>query len=135
MRKTVYSSMNRAAGGHKRRPARWHLPVRPGPLVRSACDSQQRAYGQKMEPSLVPTEQLPEQLRKMTPEAREKHVRGLLQKREEIQKQIGELAKKREAYIEQEQKKRPDAADGAFDQAVRRTLRDQAKRKGIDVPK
>src|SRR5262249_53181552 len=83
----------------------------------------------------VPAAELPAELQKMTPEAREKHVRGLLQKREEIQKQIADLGKKREAYIEQEQKKRPDAADRAFDQAVRGALRDQAKRKGIDVPK
>jgi HD superfamily phosphodiesterase len=83
----------------------------------------------------IAREDLPEQLRKMTPEEREKHVRGLLEKREELQKQITELAKKREAFIQAEMKKRPSAADRAFDEAVRGALREQAKKKGIDIPK
>jgi hypothetical protein len=78
---------------------------------------------------------LPEALRKMTPEEREKHLRGLLAKRVELQKQITELARKREAYIEEERRKAPAAADKVFDEAVRGALREQAKKKGIEVPK
>ena len=71
----------------------------------------------------------------MTPEQREKHVRDLLGKREELEKQITELAQQREAYIEEELKKQPTPADRAFDDAVRGALRDQAKQKGIVIPK
>jgi len=83
----------------------------------------------------VPEAELPDQLQKMTPKAREKHVKKLSGEREEIQKKINELATKREAYIQAELKKRPSATDRAFDEAIRGALRDQAKTKGIDIPK
>jgi hypothetical protein len=83
----------------------------------------------------VPAQELPERLKRMTPEEREKHVRGLLVQREELQKQINELARQREAHLEAERKKNPNAADRAFDEAVRGALREQAKGKGIEVPR
>jgi hypothetical protein len=89
----------------------------------------------KLDVKKIPVEELPDELKKLTPEEREKHVRNLLVKREELQKQIGELAKKRESYIQDELKKRPSAADRAFDEAVRGALREQAKKKGIEIPK
>jgi hypothetical protein len=82
----------------------------------------------------VPVEELSEEMKKLTPTQREKHVRDLLARREELQKQIADLAKKREAYLEAERQKNPNAADKAFDAAVRGALRDQAKKKGIDIP-
>jgi hypothetical protein len=89
----------------------------------------------KFDVKKVPAADLPEALKKMTPEQREKHVRDLLAEREKLQKQIAELAKKREAYIEQERRKAPTAADKVFDEAVRGALREQAKKKGLDIPK
>jgi von Willebrand factor type A domain len=89
----------------------------------------------KFDVKKVAAEELTDELKKMTPEEREKHVRNLLAKREELEKQIGELAKKREAYIQAELKKNPNAADRAFDEAVRGALRDQGKKKGLDIPK
>ncbi len=89
----------------------------------------------KFDVKKVPVEELSEQLKKMSPEEREKHLRGLLAKREELQKQIVELAKKRETYIQTELKNKPNAADKAFDEAVRGALRDQGKKKGIEIPK
>ncbi len=83
----------------------------------------------------VPEAELPEELRKMTPEQRERHVLGLAAKREELQKQIAELAKKRDAYIQEELKKKASAPDRAFDEAVRGALREQGKKKGIELPK
>src|SRR5207248_3756723 len=82
----------------------------------------------------VPVGELSDELKKMTPEQREKHVRELLSKREGLQKQIAELAKKREAYLEEERRKAPDSADKALDEALRGALREQAKKKGIDIP-
>jgi hypothetical protein len=79
--------------------------------------------------------ELPEELRKMKPEEREKHLKKLAAERTAIQKEINALADKRDVYIREEMKKRPAAAQRAFDEAVRGTLRDQAKAKGIEVPK
>jgi hypothetical protein len=89
----------------------------------------------KFDVKKVPVAELTEELRKMTPQQREKHVHGLLVEREQLQKQIAELAKKREVYLEAERRKQPGAADRAFDEAVRGALREQAKKKGIDIPR
>jgi hypothetical protein len=89
----------------------------------------------KFDVKKVPEAELPDALKKMTPEEREKHVKKLAGEREEIRKQINELAKKREAYIQAELKKKPSATDRAFDEAVRGALRDQARTKGIAIPK
>jgi hypothetical protein len=89
----------------------------------------------KFDVKKIAAEELPPELRKMKPEEREKHLRKLAAERATIQKRITELADKRDAYIREEMKKKPDAAQRAFDEAVRGTLRDQAKAKGIDIPK
>jgi hypothetical protein len=89
----------------------------------------------KFDVKKVPPAELSEQMKKMTPEEREKHVRDLLAKREELQKQIVDLAKKREVYIQNELKNKPSAADRAFDEAVRGALREQGKQKGIGIPR
>ena len=89
----------------------------------------------KFDVKKVPEAELPDALKKMTPEEREKHVRKLSGERAEIQEKINELAKKREAYIQAELKKKPSATDRAFDEAVRGALRDQARTKGIAIPK
>jgi uncharacterized protein YdcH (DUF465 family) len=80
-------------------------------------------------------DELPDELKKMKPAERDAHIRGLLLKRETLEKQINELAQQRQVYIEAELKKQPSAADRAFDTAVRGALRDQAKQKGIVIPK
>lgn len=89
----------------------------------------------KFDVKKVAVEELPPELRKMKPEEREKHVKKLAAERTAIRKRINELAGKRDAYIREEMKKRPSAAQRAFDEAVRGALRDQAKAKGIDIPK
>jgi hypothetical protein len=88
----------------------------------------------KFDVKKVPVEELSEEMKKMTPTQRDKHVRDLLARREELQKQIADLAKKREAYLEAERKQNPNAADKAFDAAVRGALREQAKKKGLEIP-
>ena len=78
----------------------------------------------------VKPEDLPEDLKAMTPEAREKTVEKRLAERKAIRAQIVELAKKRDAYIAQERNKQAGPETG-FDAAVSKALRDQAARKGI----
>jgi hypothetical protein len=79
--------------------------------------------------------ELPESMKKMTPEQREKHVQEMLAKREGIQKEINELNARRTAYINEQMKKNPSKADKAFDDAVRGALCEQAARKGIVIPR
>jgi hypothetical protein len=82
----------------------------------------------------VPVEELCEEMKKMTPEEREKHVKEMAAKRDAIQKEISALAQKREAYIKEELKKNPNPADKAFDDAIRSALKEQAGRQGITIP-
>jgi len=82
----------------------------------------------------IAVEDLPEEMKKMTPEEREAHLKKKLVEREAMQKQIAELTAKRQAYIKEESKKSPDKADQAFDAAVRGALRQQAEVKGIKIP-
>lgn len=89
----------------------------------------------KFDVKKVPVEELPERLKKMKPEEREKHVRGLLGKREELEKGIAELAKKRDAYLRTEREKQVKSAVKVLDEALRDALREQAKKKGIEIPK
>jgi hypothetical protein len=89
----------------------------------------------KFDVKKIAVEELPPELRKLKPDEREKHLRKLAAERAAIQERITELSDKRDSYIREELKKRPDAALRAFDEAVRGTLRDQARAKGIDIPK
>jgi hypothetical protein len=89
----------------------------------------------KLDLAKLAEDELCEEMKKMKPEEREKYVKDMLKKRDEIQKQIVELSKERDAYIQEEIKKNPSAEDKAFGAAVRKAIRDQAEAKGIDIPK
>ena len=82
----------------------------------------------------VPEKELPEAMRKMTPDQRVAHVKKLTAEREALQKQILTLSNQRTAYINEELRRNPNAADRAFNTAVRGALREQAKAKGIVIP-
>ncbi len=79
-------------------------------------------------------EELCEEMKKLKPEEREAFLKKKLAERESMQKQILSLNAKRDNYIREETKKNPNAADKAFDEAVKGALRDQAKQKGIKIP-
>ncbi len=83
----------------------------------------------------VAVEELPENMKKMTPEQREAHVKEMAGKRVAMQKEISELNTKRMQYLAEEAKKNPNKADQAFDDAIKTTLREQAAKKGIEIPK
>jgi Mg-chelatase subunit ChlD len=77
-------------------------------------------------------DELPAELRGKTPEQQKAYLVQQEAKRKQLQSQVAELVKKRQAYVETEMKKA--AADGkgsAFDVEVARTLKEQAKRKNI----
>jgi len=78
----------------------------------------------------VKDEELPEEMRKMTPEERRTYLEKKAKEREDIQKQIQELGKKREQYIKKEMEKQKLTGD-EFDQVINKTLRQQAEKKGF----
>jgi hypothetical protein len=80
---------------------------------------------------LAKTDELPEELKKMSLEERKAYVEKLGAEREEIQKKIGELNVKRQAFIAKELEKKGDAANTGFEKAVRDAIHAQAEKKGF----
>ena len=76
-------------------------------------------------------EDLPEKMRELTLEAKQKCVDEQWAKRQELQKKVEVAGAKRAVVIEEELKKRGVTEGAAFDQAVRAALRRQAEAKGF----
>ncbi len=77
-------------------------------------------------------DELPVELKGKTPEQQKAYLAQQEARRKQLQAQVAELVKKRQAYVDAEMKKA--AADGkgsAFDVEVAKTLKEQAKRKKI----
>jgi hypothetical protein len=83
----------------------------------------------------VPEKELCAEMKKMTPAQREKYIKDMVAKRQAMQKKIAALSARRADYLREAAKKNPSKADKAFDEAVRGTLREQAAKKGIVIPK
>ena len=76
--------------------------------------------------------QLPAELQKLDRSELQQRIATARDERADLQKQIVELSKKREAYIQSENKRLAAEGKGdAFDQKVGETLRAQAAKKGI----
>jgi hypothetical protein len=88
----------------------------------------------KLDIKKIPENELCEELRKLSADKREAYVKEKATEREALQKKIGDLNMKRQAYIETERKKSGGKADKLFDEAVKGALREQAKTKGIEIP-
>jgi len=78
--------------------------------------------------------ELPECMRKMTPEQRVAHVKEMTAKRRALQKQINDLTAERNAYVAKELKRQQGKGGQALDAAIRETLRIQAAERGIRIP-
>lgn len=74
----------------------------------------------------VKTEELPAEMQKMSPEERSAYVAKKQSEREAIQKEIQKVSAERAKFIAEEMKKQNLSADASFDQAVRRTIQEQA---------
>ncbi len=83
----------------------------------------------------VKKEDLPKEMQEMTLEQKKAHVAKKAQEREQLQKQINELGKKRSEYIAAEVKAKGLTQDKAFDEAVRKAVREQAEKKGLQFEK
>lgn len=73
--------------------------------------------------------ELPEEMKKMTPEERKAHITKMAQEREEIQKKVLTLNKDREAFVAA--KRKESAQADTLDTAMTKALRSQAEKKGI----
>jgi Mg-chelatase subunit ChlD len=80
----------------------------------------------------IDQKQLPPELQKLDRSELEKRIAKNRDERADLQKQIVEISKKREAYIQSENKRLAAEGKGdAFDQKVTETLHAQAAKKGI----
>ena len=78
----------------------------------------------------ISRQDLPVELRSLTRDQQKTYLKKMEGERANLQKQIQNLAKKREAFVEQEKKKSGITQD-AFDAQVLSTLKAQGKEKGI----
>ena len=80
----------------------------------------------------IDRKQLPAELQKLDRDELQTRIAKSRDERADLQKQIAELSKKREAYIQSENKRLASEGKGdAFDQKVTETLHAQAAKKGI----
>ena len=82
----------------------------------------------------IPVEDLPEEMQQMTAEERQLHVELRIQQRAELRKQITGLAAQRRHYVAEQRKAKGFDDSWAFDYAIRKALRAQAKKKGFAFP-
>jgi len=81
----------------------------------------------------IDQKQLPTELQKLDSSELQKRIAKTRDERADLQKQIVEVSKKREAYIQSEHKRLAAEGKGdAFDQKVTETLHAQAAKKGIN---
>ncbi len=78
----------------------------------------------------VPPSELPKALAALPADKRRQHVEEAAARRKEIQRQIAELGKKRDAYIAKKLDERGGAA-GSLDQKIYEAVKDQAASKGL----
>ncbi|MDB5312338.1 MAG: von Willebrand factor type domain protein [Gemmataceae bacterium] len=83
----------------------------------------------------VKEEDLPDELKKLTPDERVEYVKKKTEERAGIQKKIGDLAAKRQKKVDEEVAKQPRTdTEKALDEAVKGVVRDQARGKGFETP-
>ena len=88
----------------------------------------------KIETTKIVITDLPEGLRKLTIEEVITHVNTQQVERDQIQKKIQDLTAKRQVFIQAEMAKRELTEENAFDGAVRKSIRERARRKGLRFP-
>ena len=74
---------------------------------------------------------LPDEMKKMTPEQRKAHVGEMARKREAVQKEIQQLAVEQRAFIEQARREQAGQAGQSLDAALLGALTEQAQAKGF----
>ena len=92
-------------------------------------DLVQDVENEKVRVKDIKTEQLPEDMQKLSVAEREKLIAERIAERQKIRAEIVELSKKRDAFISEERKKQGQS--NGFDTAVSAALKEQLLKKGI----
>lgn len=79
----------------------------------------------------VPVEDLPEEMKKMTPEERANHIKAKTEERAKLQTRILELNKERDAFVAEKRKELAKSGEDTLDTAVVKVVREQASKKKI----
>jgi len=88
----------------------------------------------KFDVNSLPEDQLPEDIHKLSKDKRQSYVKGKVDERAQLSKQIEELNQKRTAYIDAERKKAAGTKKGSgLDEALLKSIRDEAKQRGFTV--
>jgi hypothetical protein len=98
----------------------------------STWDLVDAVQNKTVEVSKLKDEELPQEMRKMSPAEREKYVKDLAAKRAEIQKKINALNEQRRVFVAEYQKK--NVAQNTLDQAILTSVKEQAEKKGYVIP-
>jgi hypothetical protein len=80
----------------------------------------------------VPAAELPAEMQALAPEEREAFVREKAERRDELQRQVGELAAERSRYIEEQ--RRQQVGETGLDAAILDGIREVAATKGFSFP-
>ncbi|MFM7181991.1 MAG: vWA domain-containing protein [Verrucomicrobiales bacterium] len=83
----------------------------------------------------VPVEELPDEMKKMTPEERANHIKAKTEERAKLQSRILELNKERDAFVADKRKEMAEAGHDTLDAAVVKAVREQASKKKITFGK
>jgi len=104
--------------------------AKAGKLYNNATwDLVDASKGKDFDLAKMKIEDLPQDMQKMTPEERKAHLDKMTKEREEIQKEIAKTSAERQKFIDEEMKKKNLTADASFDEAVRRTIQEQAAKR------
>jgi hypothetical protein len=103
--------------------------AKAGALYRSAWDIIDAVQSGK-ELADIPAAELPAELQALDPAQREAYVQDKTELRQDVQRQIGELAAQRSQYIEEQQRDSAGAATG-LDAAILEGIREVAEAKGF----
>ena len=95
----------------------------------AAWDLVDRSKAKDFDLSKLKDEELPEEMRKLTPEQRKEYLEKKVAERAEVQKAIIDLGKKRDAYVAEKTKEQ--SKDTSLGKAVSQAVREQATKKGV----
>jgi Mg-chelatase subunit ChlD len=80
-------------------------------------------------------EDLPAEMKGLKPEERKAYLETKTKEREELRKRIQELSVERQKHIDAEMKAKNLDSNKAFDEAVKKAVREQAEKKGLSFEK
>ena len=103
--------------------------------VNSSWDIVDAVQNKKMDLEKVPAKDLPKVMQTMSVEERIKYVEKLTLRRKELQKEIGELNKKRLNHQKTEMEKQGIDESKSFDAQLRKAIQTQGKSKGLTFTK